>query len=103
MRSTTSSSPHGPSFIDYIAGSQDKLISHFDTIMASLPFRTGYAPLAWSKATDVMIPKKADTISVEQLRIIVLYHNNNRKSNFIDEKLARPVGRGRTNIASEAP
>ena len=74
MRATTSASPHGPGFIDYIAGSRDSNIAQFDAIMASLPFYTGYAPLAWSKATDVMIPKKADSILVEHLRIIILYH-----------------------------
>jgi hypothetical protein len=35
---------------------------------------TGYCPRRWSEAIDVMIPKKADSIQVEKLRIIVLFH-----------------------------
>ena len=42
--------------------------------MSSIPFVAGYTPQAWYDATDVMIPKKADSIAVEQLRIIILYH-----------------------------
>ena len=74
MKSTTSASPHGPSFVDYIAGSLNGTIAEFDATMSSIPFQTGYAPQAWSTATDVMIPKKATSISVEKLRIIILYH-----------------------------
>ena len=74
MKSTTSASPFGPGFIDYIASCRHAILSEFDATMSSIPFMSGYAPLAWSKATDVMIPKKADSISVEKLRIIVLFH-----------------------------
>ena len=74
MRSSTSSSPHGPGFIDYIAGCYHDVIAEFDATMSTIPFVTGYSPSAWSRATDVMIPKKADSIEVEKLRIIILYH-----------------------------
>ena len=59
MKSTTSSSPFGPGFIDYIAGCSNAIISEFDATMSSIPFLSGYAPLVWSKAADVMIPKKS--------------------------------------------
>lgn len=74
VKARTSASPDGPGFVDYIAGSKDPAISAFDSIMSSIPFCTGYAPDSWSSATDVLIPKKADTIEVEKLRIIILYH-----------------------------
>ena len=74
MKPTTSSSTFGPGFIDYIAGSYNAIIAEFDATMSSIPFLSGYSPQAWSSAIDVMIPKKARTLEVEKLRIIVLYH-----------------------------
>ena len=81
VRANTSSCPSGPGFVDYIAGSRDPIISDFDATMASIPFYVGYSPHSWSTATDVLIPKKAESISVEQLRIIVLYHALFNQSN----------------------
>ena len=74
MKSKTSSSPHGPSFLDYIAGSEDPIIADVDATFATIPIITGHCPPAWMKATDVMIPKKADSVLVEKLRIIILFH-----------------------------
>jgi hypothetical protein len=74
MKPNTSSSPYGPSFVDYIAGSQDDQIAAFDATMANIPYATRYNPKAWSQMTDVLIPKKSHSSLVEKLRIIVLFH-----------------------------
>ena len=49
--------------------------------MAELPFRTGFSPLRWQHATNVMILKKAGLYNLEKLRTICLFqadfnHNN---------------------------
>ena len=52
---------------------------HFE--LAEIPFRTGYSPVSWQEATQLMILKKLGLIDVERLRTLVLYeadfnHNN---------------------------
>ena len=74
MKPNTSSSPAGPSFVDYIASSRDPKIAEFDTTMANIPYASGYTPHAWTQMTDVLIPKKSHSSLVEKLRIIVLFH-----------------------------
>jgi hypothetical protein len=74
MKPNTSSSPFGPTFVDYIAGSRDDTIAEFDATMANIPYASGYTPETWTKMTDVLIPKKSDSSLVEKLRIIVLFH-----------------------------
>ena len=49
--------------------------------LAEIPFRTGYSPKRWQKATQLMILKKLGLIDVQKLHTIVLYeadfnHNN---------------------------
>jgi hypothetical protein len=74
MKPNMSSSPYGPSFVDYIASSRNDQISAFDATMANIPYATGYNPKAWTQMTDVLIPKKSHSLLVEKLRIIVLFH-----------------------------
>ena len=88
MKSKISSSPFGPSFADYIAGSEDSLIAATDATFATIPAATGYCPLAWAKAMDVMIPKKADSTLVEKLRIIILFH---ALYNMINKRMGREM------------
>jgi hypothetical protein len=74
MKSNTSSSPFGPSFVHYIAGSRDQQIADFDATMANIPYASGYNPTTWTKMIDVLIPKKTTSAAIEKLRIIVLFH-----------------------------
>ncbi len=74
MKPNTSSSPFGPAFVHYIAGSQDPQIAEFDATMANIPYASGYSPEAWLKMVDVLIPKKTSSSDIEKLRIIVLFH-----------------------------
>ena len=74
MKPNTASSPFGPEFVHYIAGSQDKQIAEFDATMANIPYASGYTPEAWTKFVDVLIPKKTTSSAIEKLRIIVLFH-----------------------------
>jgi hypothetical protein len=83
MKPNTSSSPFGPSFVHYIAGSRDQQIAEFDATIANIPYASGYSPEVWIKMVDVLIPKKTTSPAIEKLRIIVLFHalfnmNNNR-------------------------
>jgi hypothetical protein len=73
MKANTSSCPFGPSFVNYIAGSQDQKIAEFDTTMANIPYASGLTPKAWTQMTDVLIPKKSHSSLVEKLCIIVLF------------------------------
>jgi hypothetical protein len=74
MKANTSSSPFGPEFVHYIAGSRDLAIAKFDATMANIPYASGYNPEAWTKFIDVLIPKKSSSSAIEKLRIIVLFH-----------------------------
>jgi hypothetical protein len=74
MRPNTSSSPFGPSFVQYIAGSRDSNVADFDATMANIPYASGYSPEVWTKMIDVLIPKKTTSVAIEKLRIIVLFH-----------------------------
>jgi hypothetical protein len=74
MRPNTSSSPHGPDYTDYIAGSQNKTVAAFDAAMSNIPYATGYTPKIWQNLSGVMIPKKTASTLVEKVRIIVLFH-----------------------------
>lgn len=73
MRANTGSSPYGPLFCDYIAGTHHSEVADVDASMASIPFMTGFTPTQWREATDVMIPKKKSSRHVQKLRIIVLF------------------------------
>ena len=49
--------------------------------LAEIPFRTGFSPLRWQQATNVMILKKAGLYNLEKLRTLCLFqadfnHNN---------------------------
>jgi hypothetical protein len=74
MNPHTSSSPYGPEFVHYIAGSRDLQIAEFDATMANIPYASGYNPIAWRKFVDVLIPKKTSSSAMEKLQIIVLFH-----------------------------
>ena len=56
------------------------LLVHY--VMAEVPFRTGFAPSRWKKATNVMILKKAGLFNIDKLRTLCLFqsdHNHNNK------------------------
>ena len=72
---------HGLHFGHFMAACkhQENMMVHF--IMAEVPFRTGYAPARWKKATNVMILKRAGLFNIDKLRTICLFqsdfnHNN---------------------------
>ena len=72
---------HGLHFGHFMAACkhQENMMVHF--IMAEVPFRSGYSPSRWKKATNVMILKRAGLFNIEKLRTICLFqsdfnHNN---------------------------
>jgi hypothetical protein len=86
MRVGTVASNFGPSFSEIIAGTEDITIAEVDAAMVSIATLSGYCPRRWSEAIDVMIPQKADSIHVEKLRIIVLFH---ALFDMVNKKVAR--------------
>jgi hypothetical protein len=70
-----SSSPFGPMFVHYIAGSHDQHIAKFDAIMTTIMYASGYSPEVWMEMVDILILKKTTSLAIEKLRImIVLFH-----------------------------
>ena len=68
-------------FGHFKASCNDNLITVVNYILSEIPFQTGYSPIRWRNATDVMILKKIGLYDVNKLRTIVLYeadfnHNN---------------------------
>ena len=55
------------------------LMSHY--YMAEVPFKTGYSPLRWQNATNVMILKEEGVYDVEKLRTIVLFEADFNQNN----------------------
>lgn len=88
LRSTTASSPFGPTFSDFIMGTQDSDVARIDNLFASIPLQVGFSPTTWMQAVNVMIPKKQTSTEVEKLRIIVLFH---AMYNMINKRVGRAM------------
>ena len=88
MRTNTGSSPYGPLFCDYIAGTQDHAVADVDASLSSIPYITGFSPTQWQEAADVMIPKKKTSRNVQKLRIIVLF---DAMFNMVNKRIARDM------------
>ena len=68
-------------FGHYKAAVDDKDLMQLHYNLAEIPFRTGYSPIRWRAATNVMILKKQGNTNVDKLRTLVLFesdfnHNN---------------------------
>jgi hypothetical protein len=87
MKPNTSSSPFGPTFVHYIAGSRDQQRESIAT-MANIPYASWYSQEVWMKMVDVHIPKKQNIISYKKLRIIVLFHT---LFNMNNERIGREM------------
>ena len=88
MRAKTGSSPYGPLFCDYIAGTYDPDVAEVDASLSSIPHTTGFSPEQWQEAADVMIPKKKSSRHVQKLRIIVLF---DAMFNMVNKRIARDM------------
>ena len=82
----TSSGQSGIHFGHYKASAQDNTLLAIDVSMASIPFSTGYSPIRWRTAVNVMIPKKVNSPHVTQLRTITLYEADFNMTNKILSK-----------------
>ena len=59
---------------------RENMLVHY--LLAEIPFRTGFSPSRWKKATNVMIFKKAGLFDITKLRTLCLFqadHNHNNK------------------------
>ena len=68
-------------FGHFKTGVQNDTLLKLHYELAEIPFRTGYSPVRWQEATQLMILKKLGLIDVDRLRTLVLYeadfnHNN---------------------------
>ena len=88
MNIKTGSSPYGPLFCDYIAGTKDRIVAEVDASLSSIPYIAGFSPTQWQKASDVMIPKKKSSRHVGKLRIIVLF---DAMLNMVNKRIAREM------------
>jgi hypothetical protein len=88
MKGRIASSPHGPVFADYIAGSDHLRTAEIDVAFANIPLLAGFSPTSWCKALDVMIPKKGRSRHVKKLRIIVLFH---ALFNMLNKRIGREM------------
>ena len=88
MRLNTGSSPYGPQFCDYIAGTKDNQVADVDASLASIPYLVGFSPSQWQEAADVMIPKKKTSRHIQKLRIIVLF---DAMFNMVNKRIAREM------------
>lgn len=67
-------------------GAKHPIIGRMEWLMSILPFRHGFSPKIWHKATDVMIMKASGKTDLESLRTIVLYEAD---FNFMNKRLGR--------------
>jgi hypothetical protein len=74
MKVHTATSPFGPSFSEFIAGTNNEPVAEVDAAIVSIAAAVGYCAQQWSTAIDAMIPKKKLSRDVTKLRIIVLFH-----------------------------
>ena len=79
MREQTSS--RDIHFGHFRAATEQNKIMNLHYQLAEIPFRTGYSPTRWKKATNVMILKKEGNTDIDKLRTLVLFeadfnHNN---------------------------
>lgn len=88
MRGRIASSPFGPSFADFIAGSDHDETAAIDAAFSNIPIAAGFIPDLWKKSLDVMIPKKVSSVHVRKLRIIVLFHS---LFNMINKRVGRSM------------
>jgi hypothetical protein len=83
MKEKTSAGISGIHFGHMKACSTDVELSNFEATIGHIPYSTGFVPDAWKKGVCCMLPKKANSDKVTDLRTIVLqeceYNFNNKK------------------------
>lgn len=59
-------------FGQFKASAHNDTLANFDRMILELCLKTGHVLPRWKKGTDIMIPKKADSLRIDQLRTICL-------------------------------
>jgi hypothetical protein len=95
MKAHTAASSFGPSFSEFIAGTESNPVAEVDAAIVSIAAAAGYCPQRWSTAIDVMIPKKKLSRDVTKLRIIVLFH---ALFNMMNKRVAKKAIQNAENI-----
>ena len=72
-RENTASGPSVLNFSVLKAGAHSDLLATFDSTMSEIPMVSGYSPMCWKQATDVVLLKKAGVFLAHKLRMIVLF------------------------------
>ena len=83
MKERTSAGLSGITFGHMKACSQDEELANFEATISHIPYSTGFVPDLWKRGVCCMLPKKANSDKVTDLRTIVLqeceYNFNNKK------------------------
>ena len=83
MKEQTSAGISGITFGHMKACAEDGELSNFEATVSHLPYSTGFVPESWKRGVCCMLPKKANSDKVTDLRTIVLqeceYNFNNKK------------------------
>ena len=75
-------------FGHYKAATDDPVLMEIHYLSAEIPFRTGYSPLRWKSATNVMILKKQGNTNIDKLRTLVLFESDfNHNNKFLGRSM----------------
>ena len=80
-RERTASGASGLRFPHFMAGALHPGICCVDTVLANIPFSTGYSLERWQTGLNVRIPKKSGNFNVEKLRTILLFEADCNQNN----------------------
>jgi hypothetical protein len=69
----TSSGQSGLHFGHFKASCRDQQLVEIDRQLLEIPFHARFVPNRWKSGIDCMIPKKVDSLQVDQLRTILLF------------------------------
>ena len=72
MNEHTASGLSGLHFGHLKACAQDKILTHFESLISHIPFSTGFSPKFWQQSIITMIKKRVKSNNVKNLRSIVL-------------------------------
>jgi hypothetical protein len=53
-------------------GSFSETITELDNMLADIPLQTGYSPLRWRAAIDVLLPEKVGVTLLEKMRTLIV-------------------------------
>lgn len=96
----TATGKSGVHFGHFKASIQNQTIMDIDRKLAEVSLKYGYSLTRWQQGTDIMIPKKSDSIRVDRLRTIVLFEAD---FNFVNKIIGKRLMNNAEQAKSLAP